>query len=142
MPSGSSPGGGDCHSNESNGTRESSGAGRAPRGTAETRTPTRSDHPAGVPPTLIWREGKVPQKWKDAVITVLHKKSDKTECGNYRGTSLVSHADKVLLKVVARRLSAYCEAKGLLPEEQCRFRPNRSTTDMMFVVGRLQEIGR
>ena len=92
--------------------------------------------------TLIWREGKVPQQWKDAVITVLHKKGDKTECGNYRGISLVSHADKVLLKVVARRLSAYCEAKGLLPEEQCGFRPNRSTTDMMLVVCRLQEIGR
>ena len=77
-----------------------------------------------------------------AVITVLHKKGDKTECGNYRGISLVSHAGKVLLNVVARRLSAYCEAKGLLPEQQCGFRPNRSTTDMMFVVRRLQEIGR
>ena len=64
---------------------------------------------------LIWRQGKVPQQWKDAVITVLHKKGDKTECGNYRGISLVSQAGKVLLKVVARRLSAYCEAKGLLP---------------------------
>ena len=67
--------------------------------------------------TPIWREGKVPQHWKDAVITVLHKRGDKTECGNYRGISLVSHAGKVLLKVVARRLSAYCEAKGLLSEE-------------------------
>ena len=61
--------------------------------------------------TLIWCEGKVPQQWNDAVITVLHKKGDKTECGKYRGISLVSHAGKVLLKVVARRLSAYCEAK-------------------------------
>ena len=61
---------------------------------------------------------------------------------NYRGISLVLHAGKVLLKVVARRLSAYCEAKGLLPEEQCGFRPDRSTTDMMFVVRRLQEVGR
>ena len=92
--------------------------------------------------TLIWREGKAPQQWKDAVITVLHKKGDKTECGNYFGISLVSHAGKVLLKVVARRLSAYCEAKGLLPEEQSGFRPNRSTTDMMFVVRRLQKIRR
>ena len=92
---------------------------------------------------LIWRQGKVPRReWKDAVITVLHKKGDKMECGNYRGISLVSHAGKVLLKVVARRLSAYCEAKGLLPEEQCGFRPDRSTTDMMFVVRRLQEVGR
>ena len=48
---------------------------------------------------------------------------------------------KVLLEVVARRLSAYCEAKVLSPEEQCGFRLDRSTTDMMFVVRRLQEIG-
>ena len=54
----------------------------------------------------------------------------------------MSHAGKIILKVVARRLSAYCEAKGLLPEEQCGFRPDRSTTDMMFVVRRLQEVGR
>ena len=60
---------------------------------------------------LIWRQGKVPQQWKYAVITVLHKKGDKTECGNYRGISLVSHAGKVLLKVVARRLSAYCRRR-------------------------------
>ena len=44
--------------------------------------------------TLIWREGNAPQQWKDAVITVLHKKGDNTECGNYRGTSLVSHVGK------------------------------------------------
>ena len=54
----------------------------------------------------------------------------------------MSHVGKVILNVVARRLSAYCEAKGLLPEEQCGFRPDRSTTDMMFVVRRLQEVGR
>ena len=55
----------------------------------------------------------------------------------------MSHAGKVLLNEVARRLSAYCEAKRLLPEEQRGFRPDRSTTGMMlFVVCRLQEIGR
>ena len=92
--------------------------------------------------TLIWRDEKVLQQWKDAVITILHKKGDKTECGNYCGISLVSHAGKVLLKLVARGLSACCEVKTLLPEEQYGFRPDRSTTDMMFVVRRLQEIGR
>ena len=71
--------------------------------------------------TLIWRKGKVPQQWKDAVITVPHKKGDKKECRNYHDISLVSHTGKVLLIVVTRRLSAYCEAKGLLPEEQCGF---------------------
>ena len=76
------------------------------------------------------------------MIKVLHKKKDRTECGNYRGISLVAHAGKVLLKIVATRLSAYCEARNLLPEEQCGFRPHRSTTDMMFAVRRLHELGR
>ena len=68
--------------------------------------------------TLIWREGKVSRQWENAAITVLHKKGDKTECGNYRDISLASHAGKVLLnKMVAKRLSAYCEAKALLPKE-------------------------
>ena len=49
---------------------------------------------------------------------------------------------KVLLKIVAKRLGDYCEAKGLLLEEQCGFRPRRSTLDMLFAGRRLQELGR
>ena len=55
----------------------------------------------------VWRGGGVPQQWKDATIKVLHKKKDRTEFGNYRGISLVAHAGKVLLKVIAGRLSDY-----------------------------------
>ena len=51
------------------------------------------------------------------------------------------YAGKVLLKIVATRLSAYCEARNLLPE-QSGFRPHRLTTGMMFAVRRLQEVGR
>ena len=40
----------------------------------------------------IWRRGEVPQQWKYAIIMVLHKKNDRTECGNDRGISLVAHA--------------------------------------------------
>ena len=88
----------------------------------------------------IWRGGEVPQQWKDAIIMVLHKKKDRTECGNYRDISLVAHAGKILLKIIARRLSEYCERVGILPAEQSSFRPNRSTTDVMFVIRRLQEL--
>ena len=90
----------------------------------------------------IWKERTVPQLWKDAVILVLHKKKDPTNCGNYRGISLVAHAGKVLLKIVALRLGSYLERERLLPESQCGFRPGRSTVDMMFVIRRLQAIGR
>ena len=42
---------------------------------------------------------------------------DRTGCGNFRDISLVAHADKVLLKVIANRLSNYCEREDILPEE-------------------------
>ena len=90
----------------------------------------------------VWMTGEVPQDWKDATIKVLHKQKDRTECSNYRGLSLVAHAGKVLLKIVANRLGDFCEEAGILPEEQCGFRPQRSTTDTMFVVRRHQELGR
>ena len=85
----------------------------------------------------VWMTGEVPQEWKDATIKVLHKKKDRTRCSNYRGLSLVAHAGKVLLKIMANRLGHFCEEAGILREEQCGFRPQRSTTDMMFVVHRL-----
>ena len=91
---------------------------------------------------LVWHQREVSQRWRDAVTNILHKKKGMTECGNYRGISLVAHAGETLLKIVATRLSAYCEARNLLPEEQCGFRPHRSTTDMMFAVRRLHELGR
>ena len=84
----------------------------------------------------------MPQQWKDAIIMVLHKRKDRTECGDYRGISLVAHAGKILLKIIARRLSEYCGRVGIMPEEQSGFRPNRSTTGMMFVIRRLQELAR
>ena len=85
----------------------------------------------------VWMTGGVPQKWKDATIKVLHKKKDRTECSNYRGLSLVAHAGMVLLIVVANRLNEFCEEAGILPKERCGFRPQRATTNMMFVVRRL-----
>ena len=68
--------------------------------------------------TLIWRKGKVPQQWKGTVFTILHKRSSKTECGNYRGILLVSHVGNLLLEVIVMRLGAYCETMGLVLEER------------------------
>ena len=90
----------------------------------------------------VWNGGEVPQQWKDATIKGLYKKSDRSNCNNYRGVSLLSHPGKVLLKIVANRLSHCCEAVGILLDEQCCFRPERSTVDMLFVVHRLEELAR
>ena len=71
----------------------------------------------------------------------IHKRKNKTKRGNYRGISIVSHADKVLLKVIAMRFGEYCERKGLQPDDPSGFRLLRPTIDTMFSVRRLQEIG-
>ena len=42
--------------------------------------------------TNAWEVGSVPQAWKDASIVTNYKKGDRTDCGNYRGISLLSIA--------------------------------------------------
>ena len=73
---------------------------------------------------------------------MLFKKGDPYECGNFRGISLGAHAGKVLLKVVAMRLNAYCEWWKIFLEAQYGFRVGRSTDDMIYVVRGVQELAR
>jgi exonuclease III len=86
-----------------------------------------------------WEKGVVPQEWKDAEITILFKKGDKTNCNNYRGISLMSHVGKIVAKIIAIRLYDYFEAIGVIPEEQSGFRENRACRDMIFALRRIQE---
>ena len=53
------------------------------------------------------------------MIKVLPRKKEKSDCGNYRGISLIVHTGIVVVKIVATRPSTYCKAKRLLPEERC-----------------------
>ena len=84
----------------------------------------------------------MPQHWKNAIIMALHKMMDRPDCGNYRSISLIAHVGTILLKIIARRVSEYCERVGILPDEQNGFRPNLSATVMMFDIRRLQELAR
>ena len=86
------------------------------------------------------QQDKLPGNGKMRLSNVIHKNQNRTDCSNYRGVSLVAHAGKVLLKIVASRLSNYCETEGSLPEEQCGFCPAQSTIDLLFVVRLLQEL--
>jgi hypothetical protein len=38
----------------------------------------------------ISNEKKLPDQWKESIIVPVHKKSDKSDCNNYRGISLLS----------------------------------------------------
>ena len=86
----------------------------------------------------FWRGGEVPPQRNYATIMVLQNKERSDRVWQLQGILLVAHAGKILLKIIACRLSENCERVGVLPEEQSGFRPNRSTADMMFVIRRLQ----
>ena len=81
----------------------------------------------------IWKNEEVPQELKVASIVTIFKKESRTECGNYRGISLLSVAGKILAKVLLNRLQPLSESN--IPETQCGFRPGRGTTDMIFSAG-------
>ena len=77
----------------------------------------------------IWETGEWPDDWVNSVFIPIPKKGDLTKCGNYRTISLVSHASKVLLKVILNRIQKKTEEE--LPDEQAGFRPNRGTRDQI-----------
>nr|VZI35762.1 unnamed protein product [Spirometra erinaceieuropaei] len=87
----------------------------------------------------MWRQGEVPQDFKDATIVHLYKrKGNHQVCDNHRGISLLNIAGKIFARILLNRLNNHLE-QGLLPESQCGFRRHRGTTDMIFAARRLQE---
>nr|VZI29038.1 unnamed protein product [Spirometra erinaceieuropaei] len=87
----------------------------------------------------MWRQGEVPQDFKDATIVHLDKrKGNRQVCDNHRGISLVNIAGKIFARTLLNRLNNHLE-QGLLPESQCGFRRHRGTMDMIFAARQLQE---
>ena len=72
------------------------------------------------------------------IITIYKNKGDKSECGNSRGISLLSVAGKIMAKILLKRLIKHI-SEDLMPETQCGFRQNRSTSDMIFVARQAME---
>ncbi|BHF72548.1 hypothetical protein SprV_0401561500 [Sparganum proliferum] len=87
----------------------------------------------------MWRQGEVPQDFKDATIVHLYRrKGNRQICDNHRGISLLNIAGKIFARILLNRLNNHLE-QGLLPERQCGFRPHRGTTDMIFAACQLQK---
>ncbi|KAL8611454.1 hypothetical protein ACOMHN_014509 [Nucella lapillus] len=90
-------------------------------------------------PADIWDTEDMPQEFRDATIVSLYKnKGSKSDCGNYRGISLLSIAGKIMARIILNRLIPTVSENNL-PEAQCGFRPDRSTVDMIFAVRQVQE---
>ena len=55
----------------------------------------------------IWKSQQWPQDWKRSVFISIPKKGNAKECSNYRTIALISHASKVMLKILQARLQQY-----------------------------------
>ena len=75
----------------------------------------------------IWKTQQWPQDWKRSVFIPTPEKGNAKECSNYRTISLISHASKVILKILQARLQQYVNHE--LPDVQAGFRKGRRTKD-------------
>ena len=75
----------------------------------------------------IWKIQQCPQDWKRSVFIPVPKKGNAKECASHRITALISHASKVMFKILQARLQQYVNWE--LPEVQAGFRKGRGTRD-------------
>ena len=75
----------------------------------------------------IWKTQQWPQDWKRSVFIPIPKKRNAKECSNYHTIVLISHASKVMLKILQARLQQYVNHE--LPDIQPGFRKGRGIRD-------------
>ena len=73
----------------------------------------------------IWKTQQWPQDWKRSVFIPIPKKGNAKECSNYHTTALISHARKVMPKILQDRLQQYVNQE--LPDVQAGFRKAEKT---------------
>ena len=77
----------------------------------------------------IWKTQQWPQDWKKLGFILIPKKGNPKECSNYCTIVLISHASKVMLKILQARLQQYMNCE--LPDVQGGFRKGRGTRDQI-----------
>ena len=81
-----------------------------------------------------------PQDWKRSVFIPISKKGKAKECSNYCTIALISHASKVMLKILQARLQHYVNFE--LPDVQGGFRKGRGTRDQIANICLIMEKAR
>ena len=77
----------------------------------------------------VWKTQQWPQNWKRSGFISVPKKGNAKECSNYHTIALISHASKVMLKIIQTRLQQYVSQE--LPDIQAGVRKGRGTRDQI-----------
>ena len=89
----------------------------------------------------VWREERVPQKWNESRVILLHKGGHKSkkELKNYRPIALNDTIGKIFCMCLNERVREAVERNGVLGKEQNGFRMNRRGEDNIFIVREMIE---
>ena len=77
----------------------------------------------------IWKTQQWPRDWRRSVFILLPKKGNAKEFSNYCTIVLISHASKVMLKILQARIQQYMNCELL--DVQAGFRKGRGTRDQI-----------
>ena len=88
----------------------------------------------------LWKTQQLPQDWKRSVFIPIPKKGSARECSNYHTVALISHANKVMLKILQAQLQQYMSQE--LPDIQAGFRKGRGTIDQIVNIHWIMEKAR
>ena len=94
---------------------------------------------------MLWKccaqyVSKFGHDWKRSVFIPIPKKGNAKECSSYCTIALISHASKVMLKILQARLQQYMNRE--LPHVQAGFRKGRGTRDQISNICWIMEKGR
>ena len=79
----------------------------------------------------IWKTQQWPQDWERSVFIPVSKKGHAKDCSNKCTIMLISHASKVMFKILQARLQQYMNWE--LPDVQAGFRKGRGTRDQIAI---------
>src|SRR3989442_15066679 len=85
----------------------------------------------------IFRSGYIPEDFRNSIFVPFPKVSRALECNDYRTIALISHASKVLLYLIKRRITPIIERQ--LGDSQMGFRKGKGTRDAMFQLRMISE---
>ena len=88
----------------------------------------------------IWKTQQWPQDWNWSVFIPIPKKGNAKECSNYCTIAVISHASKIMLKILQARLQQYVDRE--LPDVQAGFRKGRGTRDQIANIRWIMEKAR
>ena len=80
----------------------------------------------------IWKTQQWPQDWKRSVFIPISKKGNAKKCSNFHTAALISHASKVMLKILQTGLQQHVNCE--LPDVQAGFRKGKGTRDQIVYI--------